>query len=45
MTEDEMFRRHHQLSGHEFELILGDGGGRRSLACHGPWGHRELDTT
>ena len=43
--EDEMVRWHHQLSGHEFELPLGDGGGHRSLVCHGPWGHRELDTT
>ena len=43
--EDEMVRWHHQLSGHGFELPLGDGGGHRSLVCHGPWGHRELDTT
>ena len=24
---------HHQLNGHEFEQILGDGEGQRSLAC------------
>ena len=36
---------HHRLSGHGFELTLGDGGGKRSLACHGPQGCRELNTT
>ena len=25
MTEDEMFVRHHQLNGHEFEQVLGVG--------------------
>ena len=30
---------------HEFEQILGDGGGQRSLACSSPWGCKELDTT
>ena len=45
MTEDEMARWHHQLNGHEFEPILGDGGGQRSLACCIPWGGKESDTT
>ena len=36
---------HHQLNGHEFEQILGDGEGQRSLECCSPWGHKELDTT
>ena len=45
MTEDEMVGWHHWLNGHEFEQILGDSKGRGSLACCGPWGHRESDTT
>ena len=45
MTEDEMVGWHHWLNGHEFEQILGDSGGQRSLACCGPWGHKESDTT
>ena len=45
MTEDEMFRRHHQLNRHEFEQILGDSGGQMSLACCKPWGHKESDLT
>ena len=45
MTEDEMVGWHHQLSGHEFEQILGDTEGPGSLACCSPQGHRELDTT
>ena len=36
---------HHQLNGHEFEQVLGDGEGQRSLECCSPWGHKELDTT
>ena len=45
MTEDEMVGWHPQLNGHEFEQTLGDGEGQGSLACHSPWGHKELDTT
>ena len=37
MTEDEMAGWHHQLNGHEFEQILGDGEGQGSLACCSPW--------
>ena len=36
---------HHQLSGHEFEQVPGDGEGERSLACCSPWGRKELDIT
>ena len=36
---------HHQLSGHEFEQALEGGEGQGSLACYGPWGRKELDTT
>ena len=44
-TEDEMIGWHHQLSGHEFEEILGESEGQGSLVCCSPWGHKELDTT
>ena len=40
-----MVRKHHQLSGHEFEQAPGDDDGQRSLACCSPWGHKETDTT
>ena len=30
-TEDEMFKQHHQVNGHEFEQTLGDNEGWRSL--------------
>ena len=45
MTEDEMVGWHHQLNGHESEQAPGDGDGQGSLACHSPWGCRELDMT
>ena len=44
MTEDEMVGWHHRLDGRESEQTLGDGEGQGSLACCGPWGHKELDT-
>ena len=44
-TELEMVGWHHQLNGHEFEQILGDGKGQGSLVCCSPWGHKESDTT
>ena len=40
MTEDEMVGWHHQLNGHDFDQILGDGEGQGSLVCFSPWGHR-----
>ena len=40
MTEDEMVRKHHRLSGCEFEQTPGDSGGQRSLVCCSPWGLR-----
>ena len=43
--EDEMVGWHHRLNGHEFEQTLGDGDGQGGLACCGPWGHKESDTT
>ena len=44
-TEDEMVRWHHQLNGHEFEQVLGDGEEQGSLACCSPWGCKESDMT
>ena len=45
MTEGEMVGWHHQLHGHEFEKAPGVGDGQGGLACYGPWGWEELDTT
>ena len=45
MTEDEMVGWHHQLNGHEFEQIPGDGEGQETWCIAVPWGHKELDTT
>ena len=45
VTEDEMVIWHHQLNGHKFEQILGDGEGQRSLAYCSSWGRKESDIT
>ena len=45
MTQDEMIGWHHQLSGHEFEQVLGDGEGQGNLGCCSLWGRKELDRT
>ena len=45
MTENEMVEWHHQLSGHEFEQVLGEGEGQGGLVSCSPWGCKELDTT
>ena len=44
-TEDEKVGWHHQLNGHEFEQIPGDGEEQGSLACCSSCGHKELNTT
>ena len=44
-TEDEMVGWHHRLSGHGFGWTPGVGDGQGGLACCGPWGHKESDTT
>ena len=44
-TEDGMVGWHHRLDGHEFEQAPGDGDGWGSLACCGPWGHKESNVT
>ena len=36
---------HHRLDRHEFGWTLGDGDGQGGLACCGPWGRKESDTT
>ena len=45
MTEDEMAGWHHGLDGRESERTLGVGDGQGGLACSGPWGRKESDTT
>ena len=44
-SEDEMVRWHHWLNGHEFWWALEVSDGQGGLACCGPWGHKELNTT
>ena len=36
---------HHQLNGHEFEQVPGDGEGQGGLACCSPWICKGLDMT
>ena len=43
--QDEKVGWHHQLDGHECEQTPGAGDGQGGLACCGPWGRKELDTT
>ena len=45
MAEDEMFRQHRRLNGHESEQTPGDSGEQRSLECCSPLGRKELDTS
>ena len=45
MTEEKMVGWHHQLDAHEFGWTPGVGNGQGGLACCGPWGHKESDTT
>ena len=44
VTKHEMVGWHHQLSGDEFEQVLGSIEGQRSLVCCSLWSHKELDT-
>ena len=41
----QIIRSHHWLNGHEFEQILGDSAGQRSLASYSPWGSQKADMT
>ena len=45
MTEDEAVGGHHRLHGHGFGWTPGAGDGQGGLACCGPWGRNESDTT
>ena len=45
MTEDEMDGWHHEVNGHGFGWTPGVGDGQGGLACCGPWGRKESDTT
>ena len=45
MTEDEMVGQCDQSYQHEFDPTLGGRGRQEGLACSGPWGHKESDTT
>ena len=36
---------HPQLNGYEFEQVLGDSDGQRSLVCSSPCCYKESDTT
>ena len=45
IAENEAIGQRQRLYGHEFEQILGDGGGQGSLARYSPWGHKELCMT
>ena len=44
-AENETVRRHHRLSGHEFEPTPGDSEGQGSLVCCSSWGRKESNTT
>ena len=44
-TEDEIFRWHHWLNGHEFEQTQGVGDGQGSVVYCSPGGLKELDMT
>ena len=44
-TEDEVVRRHHWLSGHEFQQAPGDGDGQEILACCSQRGGKGSDAT
>ena len=45
VAEDGVMKKHHWLSGHEFEQSLEDSQGQESVGCCSPWGCRELHTT
>ena len=40
-----MVAYHHQLDGHEFDQVPGDGNGQGSPECCSLWGHKDLDMT
>ena len=44
-TQDEIVGWHHQLSGHEFEQVLGVGDGQGSLVYFSPLGLKQSHMT
>ena len=40
VTENEMFVWHHQINGHEIEIVKGGSEGQGRLACCSPWSRR-----
>ena len=44
-TKDEMTGQGHRSDQHEFDPTLGGSGRQEGLACSGPLGHKESDTT
>ena len=44
-TEDNMVGQCHRSNQHEFDPAPGGSGRQEGLACSGPWGHEESDTT
>ena len=44
-TEDEMVGQRHQSYQQEFDPTLGGSGRQEALACSGPWGQEESETT
>ena len=45
MTEGEMDGQCLRSNQHEFDPTPGGSGRQEGLACSGPWGHEESDTT
>ena len=45
VTDDELVKWHHWLSGHEFEQTPGDSERQQSLVCCSPWSCKESDMT
>ena len=45
VTENELVRWYHRVSGHELEQTPGDSEGQGSLVCCSPWGCKESDMT
>ena len=40
VTENEMVVWHHQINGHEIEIVKGGSEGQGRLACCSPWSRR-----
>ena len=40
-----LYKWHHQSNGHELRQTPGDGEEQGGVACHSPWGCKDLDMT